>query len=67
MDRSEMKLTLRGKVLLAVVACLPAVLAGCASNKSGGAAGSDIIPPDGLGSVWRNAGAREACDLAIEK
>jgi hypothetical protein len=52
-----MKLSLRGTILLAATITIPVVFAGCASNKSGGAAGSSIIPPDGMIPVWQNAGA----------
>ena len=45
-NRSEMGLTWRAKVVLVALAILPRLLGGCASNKSGGATGSDIIPPE---------------------
>jgi hypothetical protein len=55
-DRNEVKLTLRGTILLATTIILPAVLSGCASKNSGGTAGASYLPPPETIPIWQNAG-----------
>ncbi|MEI7940897.1 MAG: autotransporter [Verrucomicrobiota bacterium] len=54
---NEMKLRLPWNTWLAGLMICPFLLAGCASHKTGSAAGSGSIPTTDMTPVWQNAGA----------